>query len=110
MTIAEICCCTTAGDGVFLRLNISTMSNSIWELPIATNEKALAIRKEIEALQESINSILGGATTGQTITATKVDGRKGKRSAATLARMAASAKARWAKRKGSSPGSAVKAP
>ena len=80
------------------------MSNSLFDLPIATIEKALAIRKEIEALQASVNQILGGATaTTQPITAIKVDGRKGKRSAATLAKMAASAKARWAKKAGAAP-------
>ena len=85
------------------------MSNSFWDLPIATIEKALGIRKEIEALQASINSILGGTTTKQS-TPTKVDGRKGKRSAASRAKMAASQKARWAKKNAGSTSPVAKAP
>jgi len=83
------------------------MSTSFFDLPIATIEKALAIRKEIEALQASLNGILGGVresvTAASVVVATKkVDGRKGKKSPATVAKMAAAAKARWAKKKGAS--------
>lgn len=83
------------------------MSTSFFDLPIATIEKALAIRKEIEALQASLNGILGGVGASVTpasgaVAAKKVDGRKGKKSPATLAKMAAAAKARWAKKKGAS--------
>ena len=81
------------------------MSTSFFDLPVATIEKALGIRKEIEALQASLNRLLGGVKESVTpasvaVTGKKVDGRKGKRSAATLAKMAAAAKARWAKKKG----------
>jgi len=81
------------------------MSTSFFDLPVATIEKALGIRKQIEALQASANELLGGVKdsvtpTSVAVTTKKVDGRKGKRSAATLAKMAAAAKARWAKKKG----------
>jgi len=83
------------------------MSTSFFDLPIATIEKALGIRKQIEALQASLNSILGGVKESATpaslaVTTKKVDGRKGKRSPAARAKMAAAQKARWAKKTGSS--------
>jgi hypothetical protein len=91
------------------------MYNSFWEYPIATIEKALEIRKQIEALQESLTEIYGGSTnhvsappakTATISTTAKpdkaVDGRKGKRSAAARAKMAAAQKARWAKMRGGS--------
>ena len=101
------------------------MSNSFWDLPIATIEKALSIRKQIEALREAEEAIMGGSSTGNGAVAkrrgrpaktavvepvaSKVDGRKGKRSAASRAKMAAAQKARWAKKRGgaSSPVKAV---
>jgi hypothetical protein len=90
------------------------MYNSFWEYPIATIEKALSIRKEIEALQESLSKIYDGSTdhaspapTAKVAKVAKaakagkaVDGRKGKRSAAARAKMAAAQKARWAKKRG----------
>jgi hypothetical protein len=95
------------------------MSKSFWDHPIATIEKALHIRKQIEALQATLASILGGGTeagngkvakrrgrppkTSLVKSATsKVDGRKGKRSAATIARMKAAQRARWARKNGAS--------
>jgi len=94
---------------------LQSMSTSFFDLPIATIEKALGIRKEIEVLKSSLARILGGTEVGNVTPAkrrgrppkaateasatVKVDGRKGKRSAATLAKMAAAAKARWAKKK-----------
>jgi hypothetical protein len=91
------------------------MSTSIWDHPIATIEKAIHIRKQIEALKSSLAGILGGTETGigkvakrrgrpakvssVESPAAKVDGRKGKRSAATIAKMKAAQKARWAKLK-----------
>jgi hypothetical protein len=86
---------------------------SFWDHPIATIEKALHIRKQIEALKSSLSSILGGVEVGHgkmgpkrrgrppkatsvESPGAKADGRKGKRSAATRAKMAAAAKARWA--------------
>ena len=43
------------------------------------------------------------AVAGASSTVVRVDGRKGKRSAATIAKMKAAAKARWAAKKGVSP-------
>ena len=104
-------------DCVFIVPNTTqSMYNSFWEYPIATIEKALEIRKQIEALQESLSEIYGGSTNHVSAEPAKaaktakpdkpdkpdkaVDGRKGKRSAAARAKMAAAQKARWAKRRG----------
>jgi hypothetical protein len=76
----------------------SYMSNSFFDLPIATIEKALEIRKKIEALQASVAAILGGASDTPAATPVVKDRRKGKRSAAARAKMAAAQKARWAKK------------
>jgi hypothetical protein len=79
------------------------MSNPLLSLPIATIEKALAIRKELEALQSSLNKILGGRNVEAVVASPVVkDGRKGKRSAATRAKMKAAQQARWAAKKGES--------
>ncbi len=87
-------------------------SFSFWDHPIATLEKALHLRKQIEALNSSLAEIMGGSSSvgkrrGRppkaapvALTTAKVDGRKGKRSAATRAKMAAAQKARWAAKKG----------
>ena len=63
---------------------------------LATIEKALHIRKQIEALQASLNSLYSGEK--EQLPAKPTDGRKGKRSAATIAKMAAAQKARWRKK------------
>jgi hypothetical protein len=92
------------------------MSSSIWDHSIETIEKALHIRKQIETLKSSLTGILGGQEVGNgTVakrrgrppktgsvesTAAKSDGRRGKRSAATIAKMKAAQKARWAKKNG----------
>ncbi len=90
------------------------MTNSFWDLPIATIEKALNIRRQIEALNGSLNEIFGGAaesSIAEPVSAKPVDGRKGKRSAAARAKMAAAQKARWAKlRQGGAKASSVAAP
>ena len=87
----------------FTRLKQTIMSNLFLDLSIATIERALAIRKEIEALQASLNAILGGAAVAPVASSPVIkDGRKGKRSAASRAKMVAAAKARWAKKKGTS--------
>jgi hypothetical protein len=95
------------------------MFKSFKDYPIATIEKALAIRKQIEALQESIDEILGGAkestrlvdvaVSSKSAKGAAADGRKGKRSAATRAKMAAAQQARWAKKNGASTKAAPKA-
>jgi len=73
------------------------MSISFLELPIPTIEKALAIRIQIEALNASLVKIIGGGGGEIPSPFTPVkDGRKGKRSPATIARMKAAQKARWA--------------
>lgn len=86
------------------------MYNSFLSLPIATIERVLTIRKEIETIQASLNNIFGGAVTTAdvAIPTEKVDGRKAKKSPATLAKMAAAQRARWAKKNAASP--AVVAP
>ena len=79
-----------------LLLQIMPKSDSFWDHPIATIEKALDMRKQIEAMQSSLSELLSGAKERLTIKST--DGRKGKRSPAARAKMAAAQKARWAKR------------
>ena len=86
---------------------------SFWDHPIATIEKALDLRKAIEALKATLVETMGGIENGNAkvakrkgrpaktasveSTTAKVDGRKRKRSAATIAKMKAAQKARWAK-------------
>ena len=106
------------------------MSHSILDIPIATLEKVIAIRKQIEALKADEQQILGGSAPVVTLVA-KRRGRppkvasvaspasaaapvlevKKKRtfSAASKAKMAAAQKARWAKKNGTAP-AAVEAP
>ena len=99
------------------------MSTSIWDHPIATIEKALHIRKQIEALKSSLTGILGGQQVGDGKVSkrrgrppktasvgspTVKDGRRGKRSAATIAKMKAAQKARWAKKNGAAPAAVEK--
>lgn len=78
------------------------MSTSFWDHPIETIKRALHIREQIEALEAKLRGIYGGG--GQPLSTGKPapakDGRKGKRSPATIAKMKAAAKARWAKEKG----------
>ena len=71
--------------------------------PIESLERALHIRKEIDALQKRLGELFGSnppAFAGAQVFETKRSGRpKGKkRSAEVRARMAASQKARWAKK------------
>jgi hypothetical protein len=78
------------------------MSTSFWDHPIETLEKALRIRKQIEALKAQLTKIYGDGTqplSSEKPASTK-DGRKGKRSAATIAKMKAAQHARWAKKRG----------
>ena len=84
--------------------NKTSMPTSLIDLPIATIEKVLELRKKIEVLKASVSEILGGGGGGkvsQPSEVVKEDGRKGKRSAAARAKMAAAQKARWAKQKAS---------
>ena len=94
------------------------MSHSILDIPISTLQKVLALREKIEALKATEQQILGGSAPVVTLVAKRrgrppnsvaspapaapavKDGRKGKRSAATIAKMKAAAKARWAAKKG----------
>ena len=86
------------------------MSKFFWDHPIETIEKALHIRKQIEALNASLNELYGDGTQPLVIeTPIRAnDKRKGKRSAATRARMKAAQQARWAKKKGLSVAKAAK--
>ena len=83
------------------------MFNSFLDLSIATIEKALVIRKQIEALQGSLIEILGGKVLAASFEApvTRVAPvTKGRRtmSAAGRARVAAAQRARWAKTRAAS--------
>lgn len=80
------------------------MSNTFWDHPVETIERALHIRKQIEALEASLREFYGDGTQPLSVEkpALAKDGRKGKRSAAARAKMAAAAKARWAKKRGQS--------
>ena len=86
------------------------MSKSFWDHPIETIEKALHIRKQIEALKQSLNELYGDGTQPLVVETPirATDGRKGKRSAATRAKMKAAQQARWAKKKGLSVAKAAK--
>lgn len=90
-------------------------SDSFWDHPIENIEKALNLRKQIEALKNQVASLMGSETghgkvakrrgrppkaVAEVTAAGKVDGRKGKRSKAARAKMAAAQKARWAAKKG----------
>jgi len=86
-------------------------TSSIWDHPIETIEKALHIRKQIEALKKSLSAIFGDGTQPLSVESSKPvvkDGRKGKRSAATIAKMKAAQKARWAKKNGAAPAAVEK--
>lgn len=86
-------------------------SISFWDHSIETIERALNIRKQIEALKASVDHIMGGGTSGAVTKrrgrpakaaslSTKADRRKEKRSPAAKAKMAAAQKARWAAKRG----------
>ena len=88
----------------------STMptASSFLDHSIEKLEHALSLRKRIDVLQKSLGDLLGGVTGKVTKSiATKVDGRKGKRSAASRAKMAAAQKARWAKKRTATSPAAV---
>lgn len=81
------------------------MSNEF--LSIDQLKRALAIEEQIAALREELRTVLGNPSFKQSSNsvATKPggkDARRGKRSAATRAKMAAAQKARWAKSKSES--------
>jgi len=77
------------------------MTTSFWDHPIETIEKALHIRKQIEALQESLRELYGDGRQPLSVekSTPSKDARMGKRSAATRAKMKAAQQARWAKKK-----------
>jgi hypothetical protein len=67
-------------------------------LPPRARKKALKIISKIEVLTKRINEIAGaGGSTKISVSSKKGDSRRGKRSAAVRAKMAAAAKARWAR-------------
>ena len=64
-------------------------------------KRGLAISEQIAALQAEMAALFNGLSpTPAASTSAKSDGRTGKRSAKTIARMKASQQARWAKIKG----------
>jgi hypothetical protein len=77
------------------------MSKSFWDHPIETIEKALHIRKQIEALQQNLREIYGDGRQPLFVenapSAVAKGVRKRKKSAATLVKKAAAQQARWAK-------------
>lgn len=86
------------------------MSNSFWDHPIETIEKALHIRKQIEALQQNLREIYGDGTqpllVEEPAPATGV--RKRKKSAAALVRNAAAQQAKWVKQSSPAAGKHVR--
>jgi len=87
------------------------MPSSISDISIDQLKRAIAIRERMEALQQEHDGIMGGSSSGKrrgrppkaasvASPDIKVDGRKGKRSAATRAKMKAAQQARWAAKKG----------
>lgn len=73
-------------------------------LTIEQLKRAIQIEEQIEALRNQLNAVLSGVNTGKVEsllnTVMALGGRKGKRSAATRAKMAAAQKARWAQKNG----------
>ena len=64
-------------------------------------KRGLAISEQIAALQAEMAALFNGSTPAPAAaTSAKIDGRTGKRSAKTIAKMKASQQARWAKVKG----------
>jgi len=61
-------------------------------------KRAIQIEEQIEALQAERAAIFGGASVSKSVV--KKNGRSGKRSAATRAKMRAAQQARWAKKNG----------
>ena len=91
-----------------------SQSNSFWDHPIDKLEEALSLRKQIASLQEKLSGMFGSSESkaAGTTTAAPRGRRGGKRTVSpeARARMAASQKARWAKRnqaKGASGGSSA---
>jgi hypothetical protein len=68
------------------------MNNPLRTLPLAQLKRAAAIREQIERLESEINKLVSNGAPNVT---TKQ--KRGKRSAATRARMSAAHKARWAR-------------
>ena len=78
---------------------------------LAQLQRGLAISEQIAALESELASIFNGSAPVPAAKATpQGDGRKGKRSAATIAKMKASQQARWSKIKGKKAPAASKAP
>src|ERR1700704_1529316 len=71
------------------------------DVSLKSLEEAVSIRRQMENLQRRLNSILGGSAS-----APSPRGGRRRMSAATRAKLSAAARARWAKRKGSSAKSA----
>jgi hypothetical protein len=88
-----------------------SQSNSFWDHPIDKLEEALSLRKQIATLQQKLSGMFSSSESKPASSASAPRGRKGGKrtvSAEARARMAASQKARWAKRnqaKGGSGGS-----
>jgi hypothetical protein len=82
------------------------------QLTIDQLKRALAIEEKIQVLRAELAEILrGGESQDSAPAAAEVtDGRKGKRSAATRAKMAKAQKARWAKLNGTTKVAHVDAP
>ena len=74
-------------------------------------KRALVISEQIAALEAEMAAIFNGSTptSSAKVTPAQADGRKGKKSPATIAKMKASQQARWAKLKGTKAPAATKA-
>lgn len=82
---------------------------------LAQLQRGLAIAQQIAALETELAALFNGSVPTKTTPTEKsapaqADGRKGKRSAATIAKMKASQQARWSKVKGKKAPAASKAP
>jgi hypothetical protein len=76
------------------------------DISLESLEKALGIRKQMVILEKRLAALLGNTFSSNSVTP------KGRRRMSALARakIAASARARWAKRKAGQPNGAVKSP
>lgn len=66
---------------------------------VAQLQRALELEQRINALKAELTAIWNGPAVSTPETSDQPDRRKGKRSAATRARMAAAQRARWAKKR-----------
>jgi len=79
-------------------------TNSLASLTSQQLRKAADLKEKIDGLENELNQMLGGSTPASPAATGRGSSRR-KRSAASRARIAAAARATWARRKGSANGS-----